>query len=889
MALNALGRLEVVFTFRDQSQAGTKSAAKNINQLEKSATASAGRIKNSFMGAFPALLTINIFRQVAAGAAAALQPTIEYGDAMRKLAAFSNLTKEEFAEFRDEQIKHVRTMGLITGKSTPEMINALTEMSKKGLDAKAAIAALVPTTILATLAQQDAAETSELTTKLYNALGQRGGLLTKRMNQLTVAVKESELGFDELAGVVSRAAGGLAVADPKFEDFIFLLTQTRNIAESGATAGTQMRLAYEKFGRRADEISALLEVNTRVTKDGSLRLRDFSEVLFKAAAKHGMPQFESKLTELNALLGSRAFKAGAGVALSLRNAFREAGGDVDRAGEIFFKTKGKIENADAAMADILRTMIEGNPAMMFDRLSRAIEQIGEKGAGSLIPSLNAIVTGLTKLAIFVGDVFEKFAQWNTALKENAPAVAALIGIVGKGVGVFTAFLAVVGLGRAFAMLFSSAIQFTLMPLKNQYNAVKTLTAATQENTVARETNSAAIGKQMVMLNGMNAAALRNAAAVASTGKAARGAAAGFTIFGRSLTFVSRLLGPLSLVMAAVGVLTTAFGDFDDDIAQLNKLTGEAHGLVGSSTRDIRMAAGDLSEKIFASAARFEAIFKEKPPVLDAKTFTKLDDAVTRLGTRFDDPKQFQLIEPALREQAAIAENRFLEIRRKALAGEEVSTQEVLDASNAMQLLSTRFQEAGIAVGDTKLAELGKELAEARKGILTFNEGTEGRAKELDTLTGRSSEILAGRLGAGRDVFARRPETAVKREAEIEAKVADVGAAQRLNEAINTAAAIQVKNQRSMFEPFLRFLDKELNTNFVESPSAQLKSAREGILAKDPKTAKLLERLTKASEKTVRTLQSGIETRVEPGSGLEASVAQANASGSERDLNPGSGR
>ena len=111
MALNALGRLEVVFKFTDRSGAGTASAKRNMDKMATAAQVAGRRTRNAFLGAFPALLTLNIVRQVAGGITRAVEPATALNDSLRRLATFAGLSGDELESFSQRAVVASQRIG----------------------------------------------------------------------------------------------------------------------------------------------------------------------------------------------------------------------------------------------------------------------------------------------------------------------------------------------------------------------------------------------------------------------------------------------------------------------------------------------------------------------------------------------------------------------------------------------------------------------------------------------------------------------------------------------------------------------------------------------------------------------------------------------------------
>ena len=733
MALNAIGRLEIVFRFVDQSAPGTASAARNVKRLGDTAVATAGRTRTAFLGAFPAFLTLGVIRQMAHAFAGLLRPAIEFQDAMADMRAFARGTGGTVEEFGKQSMSTFVTISRASRTSLPEVIRGFTELSKKGLEADVALKSLGTAALLASVANTDLSKVTDAAFSLVSSFGLEADEVSHRLNQLAVAAAGSAIDFDELSDIVTRTTSGVVQAKPVFEDFAFVLAKTRDVSGAAAIAGTQVRRAYETFVAKREEIAAALGISTVDKATG--RVLQLSDVMFKAA-EEGRNMADVVQT-MGGIVGTRAVIPFAGLANAIEKAMRESGGNVDLARQKFFALRDEIVNASDIIAEKARIQLRENLGQQLQLLQVDVGLLATAIGVSLTPALSDLVLVADRVVRVFTSVFSGVSKINDALGPFGALLGSVFGFLGKSVLILTSWIAVTAGARAAWMLFSGAMSFGLIPIRSLLVAMSGLTAANVASMGPLQLVRAAIGGITGETQRSTAALLMQANALSVVGVSARGAAVGVTAFSRAARIAAIAFGGVGLIVSLLATILPWFVDFGDDITDLEKLQGATVSEQDSQISRLRAAGDEAGAKFLEAAARIEGVLKEKIEPFRPGTIEKLGGEFAKL------PKSFQeTFGVGFEKTLATIQPMLDEARTAARTGAEFGPAARVAMAEQLELLRAPFAAAAMTEGPIgKLAAANLEKIDLAMKAITSN----------DTLTAESLKTLAelsGNFGWG---------------------------------------------------------------------------------------------------------------------------------------------
>ncbi len=860
MALNALGRIEVVFRFQDRSRPGVESAKKGVKSLATAAVASANTTRNAFVGAFPAIIALGVVRQIAQAVGAFVRPAAQLRDSMRRVAAFANLGTESFAEFKGELLEFAQAAGLEVGISTSKVVDAFVEMSKKGIPARDALASLVSVTRLARVGNIEVTESAEAAVKLFRVWGATSKDLTTKLDQLALVASKSSINFDELTGLIARSSGAVAVAEPRFAELLFVLAATRDTAASAALTATQVRRAYEFFAQRANRISGELDVAVREKAGGAFR--DLSQIMFEIAERD-LPNFSVEISKLTKILGTKSVKPIQALALAIRRSFKDKDGiavSADVAREAFFKLRKEIDIAGIVVEELSTKQVKANLIIQMDRLRVATEQVRESFGVALLAPLLGAVDAFTDFFVITKRIIDAITDVTASNETVVQVFGAMLQVFGTVTAAATTFFGVLLFGRAVSVLFGAAIKFTTFSLFANSIAIKGM-AADQLRAVA---SSTALGRGLL---GVGASALTAS---------------------RAVRLFSLTLGPLGIFAAVMSTLVIAFDLFGSDIDKLDKTVADAKNARDSAAARL-FQAGDLAGAAFLrSAAEIKSIFKKPPTLIKESLIDQIPRLIARL--RETDPTLGKQAGTRLESQAIIAAGAFKEFKAVGTSEDPDAIVGLIARTN-LQQAAKEFAFILSASSDKQLQQAGKDFQQLATGLSAQGETQEAQARLLDEIR-KNTEATAKKLGA--DLGLAGGRTGISRE-DRAAALAELGGSKAGRSAQARALGIDVRPGLGPFgekEARGELFGATTGFDFFESifkfAETNITAGRKRTTSKDPNViaAQLiaLNRLVEVTQKMERNARLGNPVKVTVDN-LAGATGDATGKTGERNLDP----
>jgi TP901 family phage tail tape measure protein len=655
MALNALGQLTISIVFRDQSAAGTKSATKNVQQLGQTSNRVGKQMQDTWGGVtslMTAGLTAGLIRQFGGALMSIARPAIELEEATKRMRAFADTGKQSIDAFlkSENAMGRMRTTAFSTGIQLDELVIAFTELSKKGLQGKDALDSIRTMAELAVIANTDMNQSVEIASTLYTVWGIKGSEMTERMGQLAAVAAASRLGFDELTDVITRSAAGVAIAQPTFEDFLMLMGMTRNISQSAAITGTQLKVSMIKLAKGINEIAASFGVATNQIGKNEGKMRSINDIIFEVVQTAG--NTPKKLREVRLafeqVAGTRGVIPVVAVLEKASKALTEAGGDAIKAKKIFEKFKEEALDAVADGTDFIGKKFDefttGNVAHQLRVLNVALADMGQSLGPLIIDPLMNFAVALTTIFRKLSEGIRAFNKWREEAEGVELFLSKLLGVLGGVTRAFIIWIGILGLGKAALFLYSTAFKFTVGELGAGIKSTIGLTLATRRQKQAVKKAAEAERELAASIKARSAAQKTGAFGVpgGQIGPAPLSKVGKVTsTFGKFFGVIGSLGPWFLLLIPVVAGLIEAFGFFTKDTKTQKDILEKA---LPKSTSKLEAAAEKLAkagDKIGAAmlhvAGRMEALSKEKVPLLktsDLAEMQKVTDHLAKLNDQF---------------------------------------------------------------------------------------------------------------------------------------------------------------------------------------------------------------------------------------------------------------
>jgi len=724
---------------------------------------------------------------------------------MYALTASLNESGAAFDAFANQAIPAFRKLARYIGIDVPELANAFTEMSKKGLGATAAMKMLRTSAELATIAGTDMNESVEIATTLYHVWGIKAENMTMRMGQLAYAALQSRLNLDELKDVITRSGAGVAAAEPNFENFLFVLTAARNVSGTATITGTQLKVMYTKLFAEIDKLASGFGVATHEGEGFDKRLRNIDDIMWDMIKSTNGSREAINAAKLayKDIFGQRGMIPIFGMMKKGIDIVKEFGGATENAKKKFksmVRETAKIGEAGldyiGKLADVYT---EENVPFQIKQLGVEFNILSRSISAIALPTLSGIVRNLTLVARGLGTVI-RFLSEVVAQSKSAMISVRMMHAIVISIGMLAA-------GKAAIYLLGAAWRFFVGTQVEATAATAAVTAGTNAQISAEQRATVVIGERIIAEKALAAAINARIGAAdqaiatdlaflpvhpgyvkemtaarpglfarMSAGVTAALASAGamFVRFGSKVPLLAKAatkfwgaakwlwmflksIPILKWLSYALVGLTSAMIIFDwnpfkeaqkelkDDVI-LDALLGGTSNLQQAADH-LKGTADVAGAKFMQAAASFEAMTKEEPGVFDKKAFDKIGEYIRLLRASIPD---FATKFPDLHKryaEAVVTSNKMIS---HVLAGEVVP-------GPVMRKFAEQYE---IVLGVLKFGLAGQKGPQAKERR-DFLKEEEERAKGL--VTGRTPRLSLAAGAAG--LRLKSADEAVKQEKE----------------------------------------------------------------------------------------------------------------------------
>lgn len=335
-----------------------------------------------------------------------------FEDAMARVKAVSNAASSDFKKMRDEAIK----MGANTKYSATEAANALENLTRNGLSATDATAALSKNLEFAQANSIDLAMGADILTNTMNEFGLKVSDLGSISDYLSSTAAHSATNVELLGDALTNAAPLAKNCGIGIQETNAALGTLANVGIKGADAGTALRQFFLGLSHDTPQGQAALKKYGLQINQTTLQAEGLQKTLEKMS-KSGIGKDNNALS---AVFGSRAFAGAASLInnydkfVSMNKTLGQASGETSR---MFGQSTGKMENDIKSLESAwehFQIMFFDSSESLFTAPVEALTEFVRFAANNL----HALAT--TIVAIFAGI---KFRKWFGELKVAAASAS----------------------------------------------------------------------------------------------------------------------------------------------------------------------------------------------------------------------------------------------------------------------------------------------------------------------------------------------------------------------------------------------------------------------------------------------------------------------------------
>lgn len=335
-----------------------------------------------------------------------------FEDAMARVKAVSNAASSDFKKMRDEAIK----MGANTKYSATEAANALENLTRNGLSAADATAALSKNLEFAQANSIDLAMGADILTNTMNEFGLKVSDLGKISDTLSSTAAHSATNVELLGEALTNAAPLAQNCGIGIQETNAALGTLANVGIKGADAGTALRQFFLGLSHDTPQGAKALAKYGLAINQTTLQADGLQKTLEKMS-KSGIGRDNNALSDV---FGSRAF-AGAASLINNYDKFvtinKTLGASSGETSRMFGQSTGKMENDIKS----LESAWEHFQIMFFDS-SEGLFTAPVEGLTSFVRfAANNLSTLASAIIAIFGGI--KLSKWFGELKAASASAA----------------------------------------------------------------------------------------------------------------------------------------------------------------------------------------------------------------------------------------------------------------------------------------------------------------------------------------------------------------------------------------------------------------------------------------------------------------------------------
>lgn len=396
---NALKRQNVAATV-EQNIAQNASAHSDAAALARQRQLQKGALSSSLAlgGLRGATLAAGAPFLIAAAAVTAFSKSVQSASGLQtNLNVFAETTgaTAEQLKLAGEQAKILGRDITLPAVSATDAASAFTELGKAGLSVEDSLAGARGVLQLATAAQIDNAEATELAASALNSFGLAGNQAVHVADLLTGAANEAQGSISDMGIALQQSSAAARQVGVGLEDTVTILTLLARNGLRGSDAGTSLRTAFLRLIRPTKQASELLDqLNVRIRdSQGDVRPQVFADL---GVALEGLTRAQRDAT-LATIFGQDAFRAAAILA---------------REGVEGFDRVSVAINKEGLAADLAGARTKGFSGQI-ESLKNNLDTLGTTLGAVAIPLLSGLITqfnDVVAVANQAGDSVTKFTD-----------------------------------------------------------------------------------------------------------------------------------------------------------------------------------------------------------------------------------------------------------------------------------------------------------------------------------------------------------------------------------------------------------------------------------------------------------------------------------------------
>lgn len=343
-------------------------------------------------------------------------------------------------------MKAMSSLALQLGKDTTfsatEASDAMDMLAKNGLSAKQILGGAAKAAMdLAAAAGSELDPAAAAVTDTLQQFKMTTADLPTIVNQITGAVNESKLDFNDYQLAMAAAGGVAGSIGVSFADFNAVLAGTSSMFSSGSDAGTSFKTFLTTLNPKSKEAAAAIQQYGLSFYDATGKMRSMSDIAQQLQDKLGGLSDEAKTDVLKTIFGT--------------DAMRTAIGLMQQGSKGLDEIAVKIAATDAAAQSAARLKgFNGQLEQLRGSVETLAISIGQSG---LLEAVTGLVTG-------AADLIDKLTELNPATLKIATVIGTVLAVVGPLVVGLGAIASAVGTLLPVVVGLTTFFSATLIPV-----------------------------------------------------------------------------------------------------------------------------------------------------------------------------------------------------------------------------------------------------------------------------------------------------------------------------------------------------------------------------------------------------------------------------------------
>jgi TP901 family phage tail tape measure protein len=366
-------------------------------------------------------MTVGVTAPLLAFGVGALKASADFESAMIKVGISTKAAGAEMSALEAS----AREIGKSTVFSASEAADAMDMLAKTGLGVAEILGGAAKATV--DLAAAAGSELDPAASAISDSMQQfklTAAQLPGVVNQITGAVNESKLDFQDFTLAIGQAGGVAAGLGVSFEDFNAVLAGTSSLFSSGSDAGTSFKTFLTTLVPKTKGAAEAMDAYGLTFFDANGAMKDMADIAEMLRTQLGGLSEEAKNEALTKIFGT--------------DAMRTAIGLMDQGADGIESLKVKIAETDAAAQSAQR--MTGFAGQM-EQLKGSLEELGIAiGKSGLLDFMTKLVTGLSGFIDKVSATNPELLKLATIAGAVAAAIGPLVMIAGAVVGSFGTLL-----------------------------------------------------------------------------------------------------------------------------------------------------------------------------------------------------------------------------------------------------------------------------------------------------------------------------------------------------------------------------------------------------------------------------------------------------------------